>query len=192
MRIRKIAGHAKRTVFPSRSAVLWNPWRRAHPRQTAVARLLLWPLTRLILACGFVNIDYAYIHGNRARLHVGEHCSLTDTTFNLSSGEIYVGTDTVFSHGCYVLTGQHRFYNGRRAGLQPDAPYPEVPASGRDIRIGCGCFVGANASILGGVTIGDDVIVGAGAVVTKDIPAGSFVAGVPARVVNLGESAAPV
>ncbi|MEB4589562.1 DapH/DapD/GlmU-related protein [Candidatus Thiothrix sp. Deng01] len=53
-------------------------------------------------------------------------------------------------------------------------------------RIGCNCFIGCAAIILPGVTIGDQVIVGAGSVVTRDVPAHSIVAGNPAKVVRSG------
>jgi len=49
------------------------------------------------------------------------------------------------------------------------------------VRIGEEVLVGANAVILEGITIGDRAVVGAGAVVTKDVPAGATVVGVPAR-----------
>lgn len=53
-------------------------------------------------------------------------------------------------------------------------------------RIGKCCFIGADALLLCGVTIGDNVIVGAGAVVTKDVPSNSIVAGNPARIIRSG------
>ncbi|WP_275263078.1 acyltransferase [Kineococcus radiotolerans] len=53
-------------------------------------------------------------------------------------------------------------------------------------RIGRDCFVGAGAIVLPGVTIGDGSIVAAGAVVTKDVPPASIVAGSPARVIRTG------
>ena len=55
-----------------------------------------------------------------------------------------------------------------------------------DVYIGDNCFVGANAIILPNVRIGDEVIVAAGAVVTKDVPNNSIVAGNPARVIRTG------
>jgi maltose O-acetyltransferase len=48
--------------------------------------------------------------------------------------------------------------------------------------VGNGCWVGAKSVILGGVTIGDGAIIAAGAVVTRDVPAHTLVAGVPAVV----------
>lgn len=164
---------------------VYNPWRRTHfQRQSRLITALLTPVTKLGLLCGFENIDYAYVHGDVARLHLGRDCSTVNTLFNLASGHVYVGADTLFSHNCLVLTGIHRFYNGRRVGLQQDAPYTEVPTEGRDIRIGSGCYIGAGAIILGNLTIGNNVIVGAGAVVTSDIPDDCFVGGVPATIIR--------
>jgi acetyltransferase-like isoleucine patch superfamily enzyme len=54
----------------------------------------------------------------------------------------------------------------------------------RDVRIGDNCFIGAHAIVLAGVTIGDHCVVAAGSVVARDVPAGSLVAGNPARVVE--------
>lgn len=52
--------------------------------------------------------------------------------------------------------------------------------------IGKKCFIGANAIIMCGVRIGDEVIVGAGSIVTKDVPSNCIVAGNPARVIRTG------
>lgn len=56
----------------------------------------------------------------------------------------------------------------------------------KDTYIGKRCFIGANAIIMAGVKIGDEVIVGSGAIVTKDAPSNSIVAGNPARVIKTG------
>jgi acetyltransferase-like isoleucine patch superfamily enzyme len=51
--------------------------------------------------------------------------------------------------------------------------------------IGKRCFVGANAIIMPGVKIGDEVIIGSGAIVTRDVPSNSIVAGNPARIIKM-------
>jgi len=56
--------------------------------------------------------------------------------------------------------------------------------SGKPVRIGRSCWIGSGAIILPGVTLGDDVIVGAGAVVTKSLGDGVTIAGVPARIIK--------
>jgi acetyltransferase-like isoleucine patch superfamily enzyme len=163
---------------------VYNPWRRTHRSQPALLRAVLLPVIRLGLLCGFRNIDYALVNGPRSRLTLGPGCSTVNTVFNVVSGRITVGRDTVFSNDCQVLTGIHRFDRGRRASLLADPSFPEVPTEGRDIVIGEGCFFGAGAAVIGPCVIGDDVIVGAGAVVTSEIPSGMFAAGVPAQVIR--------
>ncbi len=59
----------------------------------------------------------------------------------------------------------------RRAGLE----------NGRPVRIGANVWIGGGAIILPGVVVGDDAVIGAGSVVTRDVPAGAIVAGNPAR-----------
>ncbi|PQO28960.1 transferase [Blastopirellula marina] len=57
-----------------------------------------------------------------------------------------------------------------------------------DTHIGSNCFIGGRSIILPGITVGDGSIVGAGSVVTKDVPPGSIVAGNPARIIRSGIS----
>jgi maltose O-acetyltransferase len=54
----------------------------------------------------------------------------------------------------------------------------------RPVTIGHDCWFGANVTVCPGVTIGDNCVIGAGSVVTRDIPSDSFAAGVPAKVIR--------
>lgn len=121
-----------------------------------------------------------YCHGDPARLTLGKSVSTVNTVFNVASGRITIGDHTIFGHNCMVLTGRHDFLDGRRKSLV--TPGPETPAEGHDIVIGSGCWIASGVIITGGVTIGDNTIIGAGAVVTRDVPAGVFAAGVPATI----------
>lgn len=56
----------------------------------------------------------------------------------------------------------------------------------KDTYIGKRCFIGANAIIMCGINIGDEVIVGSGAIVTKDVPSNCIVAGNPAKIIKEG------
>ncbi len=60
-----------------------------------------------------------------------------------------------------------------------------MPEKGRDITIGKGCYIGTNAIIIGPCTIGNNAVVGAGSVVTKNVAPRSFVAGVPAKQISI-------
>lgn len=129
-----------------------------------------------------------YIHGDKKRLHIGKRVSLLNTVLNLSSGEIHIGDDTIFGHNCCLVTGVHEFKGGMRKKLYHRLHYKEevteaIP-NGNDIKIGKGCWITTNVTVVGGVTIGDNCIICAGAVVTKNIPPNSVVAGVPAKVIN--------
>lgn len=66
--------------------------------------------------------------------------------------------------------------------LDPSQRFAYIEA--KPIRIGRNVWIATAATILGGVSVGDNSVVGAEAVVTMDIPANSFVAGVPAKVVR--------
>ena len=120
-----------------------------------------------------------YCTGRWKRVHLGRGVSTMNTLFNVASGDIYVGDDTIFGYDCMLLTGRHQFENGRRVRDRRD-----VPADGYDIRIGSSCWIASGVIITGGVTIGDDVIVAAGAVVSVNVPSGVMVGGVPARVLR--------
>jgi acetyltransferase-like isoleucine patch superfamily enzyme len=106
-----------------------------------------------------------------------------NTLFNVISGSVTIGENTLFTHNCMVLTGIHHFHKGKLAGLNIP-PQLEVPDQGRDILIGSGCFIGSGTIILGNVRIGDNVIIAAGSVVTKDIPSNCFAGGTPAKVIH--------
>lgn len=101
--------------------------------------------------------------------------------FNTRSGCIVVGENTVFGEDVMVLTGKHMSIE-EAARFNKELHY--VPPSGRDIRIGSGCYIGSGSIIVGPAEIGDFAVVGAGSVVTGDVPPRTFVAGVPARVLR--------
>ncbi|MBJ7326566.1 MAG: hypothetical protein JHC52_04385 [Chthoniobacterales bacterium] len=82
---------------------------------------------------------------------------------------------------CTILSSNHAI--PAMGTLIRDVPDELLPTKiGRDV------WIGANAVILGGVTIGDGAVVAAGAVVTKDVEAGAVVAGVPARLLRKREA----
>jgi len=139
---------------------------------------------KLGLWCGFQNIDYSYIHGDKKRVYIGENCSTMNSIFNVISGQITLGNNTIVGHSCMFLTGTHEFNKGLRISLSDYHTEEETPTEGRDIKIGQGCFIGSGVSVLGPVTIGNNVIVGSGSVVTKSLPDSCFAAGVPAKVIK--------
>jgi acetyltransferase-like isoleucine patch superfamily enzyme len=135
----------------------------------------------ILHSLGFLNIYRSTIYGPPERVHLGRNVGHGNNAFyNTRSGNIHIGDDTVISFNCMFLTGIHEFKNGKLK--QPKQN--QVPEEGYDIQIGCGCWIASGSIILGGVTIGDNCIVAAGAVVTKNFPSGSILGGVPAKIIG--------
>ena len=94
----------------------------------------------------------------------------TDCHFDALAA-IAVGEDCALAMGVLICTSTHE--------LTPNGFDPK--SIGKDVVIGDRCWLGARATILPGVTVGDDVVIAAGAVVTKDCEPNSIYGGVPAR-----------
>lgn len=98
--------------------------------------------------------------------------------FNLTlvdDTHIYVGDYTMFGPNVTVATAGHPILPSlREKGYQYNAP----------VRIGRNCWIGAGVIILPGVTIGDNVVIGAGSVVTKDLPDNVIAVGNPCKVLR--------
>ena len=88
---------------------------------------------------------------------------------------IYVGDCTMFAPNVVVSTAGHPI----NPGLREKAYQYNMP-----VHIGRNCWIGAGALIMPGVTIGDNTVIGAGSVVTKDIPANVVAVGNPCRVLR--------
>lgn len=105
--------------------------------------------------------------------HIGERCSLWAGD---SSGRIEIRDHALFGPEVYITASNYEIEPGRFVMDQPKVE--------RDVRIGRGVWLGARVIVVAGVEIGDGAIVGAGSVVTKDIPPDTIAVGVPARVIG--------
>ena len=100
---------------------------------------------------------------------VGFNCEI------VSASRVVVGENTLISAYVYIIGGGHDY-------SRVDIPISEQEKPSYGIKIEKNCWIGAGAMVFDNVTIGNDTIIGAGAVVSKDIPRFSIAAGVPARV----------
>ena len=103
--------------------------------------------------------------GNNVFINAG--CKFQD------QGGIFIDDGALIGHGVVLATLNHDLDPEKRQQLHP-AP----------IRIGKRVWIGANATVTQGVTIGDNAVVAAGAVVNRDVPADTIVGGVPAKVIG--------
>ena len=114
------------------------------------------------------NFGGAHVHFGR-NVYANFNLTLVDDT------HIYVGDHTMLGPNVTIASAGHPILPElRKKTYQYNFP----------VRIGRNCWIGAGAVIVPGVTIGDDTVIGAGSVVTKDIPSGVVAAGVPCRVMR--------
>lgn len=120
------------------------------------------------------TIWLADLKASPGRIDIGDRCYVGPYCFLGSCHSLSIGPDTMIGAGSYVITVNHR--TDRR-----DVPYSQQGFTGADVKLGSNVWLGCHVVVLPGVSIGDGAIVGAGGIVTKDIPAGETWAGVPAR-----------
>ena len=112
-------------------------------------------------------------HGNG--LHLGEGVFVNYNGMFLDAGEITIGALTLIGPNCSLYTPQQPIdYLQRRKTLESALP----------IKIGEDCWLGGNVTVCPGVTIGDRTVIGAGSVVTHDIPSDCMAAGNPCKVIK--------
>jgi carbonic anhydrase/acetyltransferase-like protein (isoleucine patch superfamily) len=115
---------------------------------------------------------HAYLTGS---VITGRNCTIN--AFSVVRGEITLGNAVRIGAHTSILAFNHTMSD-------PDVEVFRQPISSRGITIGNDVWVGSHVVILDGVTVGDKAVIAAGAVVTKDVPAGAIVGGNPARVIR--------
>jgi len=111
-----------------------------------------------------------------SKIWIGAHTYINRNTFLDAIESLTIGQYCAIGPGCYI-TDHDPGTDLKFAPLQQ-------PMIAKPIKIGNRVWIGANVTILKGVTIGDDAIVGAGSVVTKDIPEKAIAVGTPAQVLR--------
>ncbi len=108
---------------------------------------------------------------------IGARCKISSHTF-ICEGVI-IEDEVFIGHGVMFTNDRYPRATTADGNLQTEADWKVEPT-----RVKRGASIGSNVSIISGVTIGERAVVGAGAVVTKDVAAHTIVAGVPARVIG--------
>jgi acetyltransferase-like isoleucine patch superfamily enzyme len=116
--------------------------------------------------------------GEDGTIEIGNHVGLNSHVYlnAASGGRITIGSDVGIGPNVVMRAANH--------GMQPGVPMMRQASIGLTIVIGNDVWIGSNATVVGGVTIGDGAVVAAGAVVTRDVPSGAVVGGVPARIIR--------
>lgn len=106
-------------------------------------------------------------------VHLGDHIYANFNLTLVDDTDIYVGSGTLIGPNVTIAASGHPILPELRAqGLQYSVP----------VRIGKNCWIGAGVTIVPGITIGDNVVIGAGSIVTKDVPSNVVAYGNPCKV----------
>ncbi|WAP50567.1 sugar O-acetyltransferase [Arthrobacter sp. ATA002] len=132
-----------------------------------LARLIGRPVDETVALFPPFSADFGRNITLGKRVFINSGCRFQD------QGGINIGDDCLIGHNAVLATLNHDLAPSRRADMHP-AP----------VTLGRNVWLGSNVTVLPGVSIGDNSVVAAGAVVTKDIPARSVAVGSPARVLR--------
>ena len=122
--------------------------------------------------------------------HYGKNTKVGKNTYIGFNFTCQDDTDVIIGENCdcgpnlTIVTPIHPMLPDERQALMCPDGIPRKLNYAKPVHIGNGCWIGANVTILPGVTIGDNCVIGAGSVVVKSVPANSFAAGHPCKVIR--------
>ncbi|RKJ39585.1 sugar O-acetyltransferase [Acutalibacter sp. 1XD8-33] len=122
--------------------------------------------------------------------HYGKHTKIGKgffANFNFTvqdDGEVTIGENCNFGPNVTIVTPVHPMIASERRAMRTAEGEKKLLCYAKPVHIGSDCWFGANVTVCPGVTVGDGCVIGAGSVVTRDIPSNSFAAGVPCRVIR--------
>ena len=126
---------------------------------------------------GPVQINYG------CHTFIGENFFANFNLTVMDDARIYIGDNVCFGPNVSLMATSHPLIAQERMGLDEEGK-TTMAEYAEEIHIGNNVWIACNAVVIGGVTIGDDVVIGAGSVVTKDIPSGYLAYGNPCRPVR--------
>ena len=155
----------------------YNAMDEYDPERNELIQGILGSTGRVFYFQGPVQFNYG-VH-----TFIGENFFANFNLTVMDDARIYIGDNVCFGPNVSLMATNHPLIAAERMGLDPEgrttmAEYAE------DIHIGNNVWIACNTVVIGGVTIGDGAVIGAGSVVTKDIPAGCLAYGNPCRPVR--------
>ncbi len=119
-----------------------------------------------------------------SKIYIGENVTIRPNTMIFADprgeeeGSVIIEDNVMIGSGTHIYVANHRYRSSDKSILEQGHYYP------RSVYLKNGCWIGANVIILPGITIGNNAVVGAGSIVTKNVPDGVVVAGSPAKLIK--------
>ena len=157
-------------------------YNRLYEDQTEERAAILKELVGFLGEGSFLQGPVTFHYGIHTRIGEG-----TFINFNLTvqdDAEVVIGNHCDFGPNVTIVTPVHPILAGERRMMLDENGRPGRFCYAKPVHIGSGCWIGADVVICPGVTVGDRCVIGAGSVVTRDVPPDSFAAGNPCRVIR--------
>lgn len=130
----------------------------------------------------FLQGPVFFHYGKHTR--IGKNCFINYNFTVQDDAKVAIGDNCSFGPNVTIVTPVHPMLPNERARMRDKDGNIKHMCYAKPVSIGHDCWFGANVVVCPGVTIGENCVVGAGSVVTRDIPPNSFAAGVPCRVIR--------
>lgn len=117
--------------------------------------------------------------------YIGENFFANFNLTVMDDAKIYIGDNVMFGPNVSLMATNHPLVAQERTAMEYPDGHVSMSEYAEEIHIGSNVWIAANVVIIGGVHIGDNAVIGAGSVVTKDIPAGFLAYGVPCKPIRM-------
>ena len=133
-----------------------------------------------------VAIDTPFFIDHGVHTSIGNNVLIGMNCIFVDNNRITIGDNVMIASGVQICTATHPVESENRIvrNWSPKMQRNWFHTLSKEVNIGNNVWIGANATVLPGVTIGDNVTIGAGSLVNKDIPSNSLAIGVPCKVVK--------
>lgn len=185
LKVRRERFRERRKVWAKNSSLFFYTKVMKKPHYATINKSQLfinWIFQRLFRNNSEVpfSVSFTSLISGYKNMILPEHCHSIKTSFAVSGGcyfgvadgtTLEIGENTLWAFNVCIQTSNHDLQNRTQYTLA-------------SVKIGKNCWIGNNVSILAGVTLGDNVTIGANSVVTKSFPSDVVIAGCPAKVIR--------